>query len=97
MNLTDINFRGLVKKFSGDIFCTKQENGTKKFYGTRSSQAVTHPSTILARRCLTSVIRRERVYSSWYGRRHLVVQFTGICIETTAISNTCVTADYSDL
>ena len=41
----------------------------RKVYGTRSSQAVPHPSTILARRCLTSVIRRERVYSSWYGRR----------------------------
>ena len=41
----------------------------KKAYGTRCSQAVPHPSTILARRCLTSVIRRERVCSSWYGRR----------------------------
>ena len=41
----------------------------QKVYGTRSSQAVPHPSTILARRCLTSVIGRERVYSSWYGRR----------------------------
>ena len=40
-----------------------------KAYGTRCSQAVPHPSTILARRCLTSVIRRERVCSSWYGRR----------------------------
>ena len=38
-------------------------------YGTRCSQAVPHPSTIPARRCLTSVIRRERVCSSWYGRR----------------------------
>ena len=26
--------------------------------------------TIQARRCLTSVIRRERECSSWYGRRH---------------------------
>ena len=41
-----------------------------KAYDTRSSQAVPHPSTILARRCLTSVIGRERVFSSWYGRRH---------------------------
>ena len=40
-----------------------------KAYGTRCSQAVPHPSTILARRCLTSVIGRERVCSSWYGRR----------------------------
>ena len=45
----------------------------QKVYGTRSSQAVPHPSTILARRCLTSVIGRERVYSSWYGRRHSVL------------------------
>ena len=40
-----------------------------KVYDTRCSQAVPHPSTILARRCLTSVIGRERVCSSWYGRR----------------------------
>ena len=49
----------------------KQENCMQKeiAYDTRSSQAVPHPSTILARRCLTSVIERERVLSSWYGRR----------------------------
>ena len=41
----------------------------RKVYDTRCSQAVPHPSTILARRCLTSVIGRERVCSSWYGRR----------------------------
>ena len=46
-----------------------------KAYGTRCSQAVPHPSTILARRCLTSVIRRERVCSSWYGRRQHDVNF----------------------
>ena len=46
-----------------------------KAYGTRCSQAVPHPSTILARRCLTSVIRRERVCSSWYGRRQLAPDF----------------------
>ncbi|KAG8233046.1 hypothetical protein J437_LFUL004267 [Ladona fulva] len=33
--------------------------------------AVTHPSTIRALRCLTSVIGREPVFSSWYGRWHL--------------------------
>ena len=33
------------------------------------SQAVTHPSTNLAQCCLTSVIRRELVCSTWYGRR----------------------------
>ena len=40
-----------------------------KAYDTRCSQAVPHPSTILARRCLTAVIGREQVCSSWYGRR----------------------------
>ena len=39
-----------------------------KDYGTRYSQAVTHPSTNRARRCLTSVIGREPVFSTWYGR-----------------------------
>ena len=47
-----------------------------KAYGTRCSQAVPHPSTILARRCLTSVIRRERVCSSWYGRRRWIANWT---------------------
>ena len=41
----------------------------KNTYNTWDSQAVTHPSTNQARRCLTSVIRREPVYSAWYGRR----------------------------
>ena len=39
-------------------------------YSTKYSQAVTHPSTNLAQCCLTSVIRRELVCSTWYGRRH---------------------------
>ena len=33
------------------------------------SQAVTHPSTNMTQCCLTSVIRRELVFSTWYGRR----------------------------
>ena len=39
-------------------------------YSTRCSQAVTHPSTNRARSCLTSVIGRELVFSTWYGRRY---------------------------
>ena len=48
-----------------------EEIGEEKVnaYSTRCSQAVTHPSTIRARRCLTSVIGREPVFSTWYGRR----------------------------
>ena len=35
---------------------------------TQCSQAVTHPSTNQAQCCLTSVIGRELVRSTWYGR-----------------------------
>ena len=63
----------------------QKKNGKKKkrkgeAYNTRGSQAVTHPSTKRARRCLTSVIRREPVYSAWYGRRHLGKYNIGLCI-----------------
>ena len=34
---------------------------------TWCSQAVTHPSTNHAQRCLTAVIKREPVFTSWYG------------------------------
>ena len=44
----------------------------KKAYDTAYSQAVTHPSTNAAQSCLTSVIGRELVFSTWYGRRHIV-------------------------
>ena len=43
--------------------CTRQ-----KANNTRSSQVVSHPSTILAQCCLTSLLGRELVYSTWYGR-----------------------------
>ena len=47
----------------------------KRFaYDTKYSQAVTHPSTNLAQCCLTSVIGRELVLSTWYGRRHLTLE-----------------------
>jgi hypothetical protein len=49
----------------------KKKGRQTKVYGTRYSQAVTHPSTNRARRCLTSVIGREPVLSTWYGRRRL--------------------------
>ena len=51
--------------------------GKRKAYCTEYSQAVTHPSTNSAQCCLTSVIRRELVYSTWYGSRQgLQVQST---------------------
>ena len=34
-----------------------------------NSYAVTHPSTNQSRRCLTSEIGRDRVHSTWYGRK----------------------------
>ena len=40
----------------------------KNEYSTAYSQAVTHPSTNAAQCCLTSVIGRELVFSTWYGR-----------------------------
>ena len=36
----------------------------RNVYSTRYSQAVTHPSTNRARRCLISVIGREPVFST---------------------------------
>ena len=46
-----------------------------KAYDTRYSQPVTHASTNRAQRCLTSEIRRDRVYSTWYGRRRRRASF----------------------
>ena len=45
------------------------EEKKKEAYNTCCSKVVTHPSTEQARHCLTSVIRRELVYSVWYGHR----------------------------
>ena len=54
-------------------FDVEEKKGTtttkKKAYDTACSQAVTHPSTNAAQCCLTSVIGRELVFSTWYGRR----------------------------
>ena len=40
-------------------------------YNIVYSQAVTHPSTNTTQCCLTSVIGRELVLSTWYGRRRM--------------------------
>ena len=46
----------------------RKERIRKKDYSTQSSQVVSNPSTNRARRGLTSLIGREVVLSSWYGR-----------------------------
>ena len=47
---------------------TTQTQHKKGSYGTEYSQAVTHPSTNSAQCCLTTVIGRELVLSTWCGR-----------------------------
>ena len=47
-----------------EAMLSRRERKSKKAYGTWYSQAVTHPSTNQARRCLTSVIGREPVLST---------------------------------
>ena len=42
----------------------------QKAYDTEYSQTVSHSSTNSAQCCLTSVIGRELVFSTWCGRRH---------------------------
>ena len=53
-----------MKEIIGD------DEGKEKVYSTRYSQEVFHPGTNRARRRLASVIGREPVFSTWYGRRH---------------------------
>ena len=48
---------------------SRKNKWKEEAYNTGYSQAVTHPSTNPARQGLTSVIRREPVFSLWYGRR----------------------------
>jgi hypothetical protein len=49
-----------------NVWRGKQKNNT------RDSNVVPHRSTNRARRCLTSLSRREAVLSSWYGRSYLM-------------------------
>ena len=61
---TDCENKGVKKEINKE---RKGKKG-KKDYSTQSSQVVSNPSTNRARRGLTSLIGREVVLSSWYGR-----------------------------
>ena len=50
------------------VFVLQKERRKERGYDTWCSQVVSNPSTNQARRGLTSLIRREVVLSSWYGR-----------------------------
>ena len=83
-----------MKKLNIDIYvyiykqCYWGVKEKRYVYGTWYSQAVTHPNTNQARRCLTSVIGREPVLSTWYGRRHLVRERqTYLYIQTRPVLN----------
>ena len=52
-----------VWKEEGETEIMVEEKKKKEAYNTCCSQAVTQPSTEQAPHCLTSVIRRELVYS----------------------------------
>ena len=49
------------------------------------SQVVTHPSTNMTQCCLTSVIGRERVLSTWYGHR----QDSGLVVKEQSPPPSC--------
>ena len=54
--------------FPSKCMAWKKWRKKKDANSTPCSQAVTHPSTNRALRCFTSVIGRELVRSTWYGR-----------------------------
>ena len=57
---------------------TPTRKKSKKDSSTRTSQLVTHASTIQACWCLTSQIRRDEVYSPEYGRIQYWVRFENL-------------------
>ena len=52
----------------------------KRDYDTWCSQVVSNPSTNQARTGFTSLIRREVVLSSWYGRNSLFLHSLSLCV-----------------
>ena len=86
---------GVNSKFTMRVFVlfySHCQNFLKSYAnGTRCSQAVTHPSTNRAQRCLTSVIGRELVLSTWCGRCLTMGVPTTIppCAHLCALGVTC--------
>ena len=60
------------------VFVLQKERRKKRDDDTWCSQVVSNPSTNQARRGLTSLIRREVVLSSWYGRNSFLPQNCGL-------------------
>ena len=63
------------------IDCEKKGKKRKRDYDTWCSQVVSNPCPNQARKGLTSLIRREVVLSSWYGRHSpffSVLKYTGL-------------------
>ena len=59
----------------------KEGKKRKRDYDTWCSQVVSNPSTNQAQRGLTSLIRREVVLSSWYGRNSLFLPLSlSLCV-----------------
>ena len=68
----------LTQPHKKSLSCKKREE--KRDYDTWCSQVVSNPSTNQARTGLTSLIRREVVLSSWYGRNSFFcLRFVGFC------------------
>ena len=61
----------------------------KRDYDTWCSQVVSNPSTNQARRGLTSLIRREVVLSSWYGRNSLFLFLLSLFVSVWMIVEKC--------
>ena len=81
-------WRGCLNlSFNQVFFCKRKTIVIQKAYNTEYSQAVTHPSTNSAQCCLTSVIGRELVYSTWYGRRHLMLLTLAILKQKICLNN----------
>ena len=64
---------GNDQSFSPTAKAMRRAGPKKKACNTRYSQPVTHASTNRAQRCLTSVIGREPVFPTWYGRRQSLI------------------------